>query len=301
MDNENRGHALKHLEVLDWGLLEYGEALLRQKALVEERIAGSSPDHLLLVEHPPVVTIGRSGSSKDLNISKEALSQQGVALYHVDRGGMATFHGPGQLVAYPIVKLKDKNLHLTLRTLQHTLVRVLRTYGLNPEFKNGEPGLWLHSAKVASVGIAVRRWVMYHGIALNVSIDPRGFNWIVPCGHPNEKITSMERELGYPVDMSEVKKTFKAAFCRLFGYAEESSVDEKGSKRPVSLIRAAPDTFAIGQMQERLRRLELSTVCESANCPNLGECFAGGTATFMILGTRCTRRCRFCAVEQARP
>jgi len=301
MDNENRGHASKHLEVLDWGLLEYGEALLRQKALVEERIAGSSPDHLVLVEHPPVVTIGRSGSSKDLHISKEALSQKGVALYHVERGGMATFHGPGQLVAYPILKLKDKNLHLTLRTLQHTLARVLRTYGLNPEFKNGQPGLWLHSAKVASVGIAVRRWVMYHGIALNVSIDPRGFNWIVPCGHPNEKITSMERELGYPVDMSEVKKTFKAAFCRLFGYAEESSVDEKGSKRPVWLIRAAPDTFAIRQMQERLRRLELSTVCESAQCPNLGECFAGGTATFMILGRRCTRRCRFCAVEKGRP
>ena len=301
MDNENQGYALNHLEVLDWGLLEYGEALLRQKAFVEERIAGFSPDCLVLVEHSPVVTIGRSGSLEDLHVSKEALSQQGVALYHVERGGMATFHGPGQMVAYPILKLKEKNLHLTLRTLQDSLASVLRTYGLNPEFKNGQPGLWLHSAKVASVGLAVRRWVTYHGVALNVNIDPRGFNWIVPCGHPNEKITSMQRELGYRVDMSEVKKTFTEAFCRLFGYAEKRSEDKKGSKHPRWLMRTAPDTFAIDQMEERLRRLELSTVCESAHCPNLGECFARGTATFMILGTRCTRRCRFCAVDKGRP
>ena len=110
MDNEGQGYGLKHLEVLDWGLLEYGEALVRQKALVEKRIAGSSPDCLVLVEHPPVVTIGRSGSLGDLHVSKDTLGQKGVALYHVDRGGMATFHGPGQLVAYPILKLKEKDL-----------------------------------------------------------------------------------------------------------------------------------------------------------------------------------------------
>jgi lipoic acid synthetase len=301
MDHETQGDALKQLEVLDWGLLEYGEALVRQKVLVEERIAGSSPDCLVLVEHPPVVTIGRSGSLEDLHVSKEALSRRGVALYHADRGGMATFHGPGQLVAYPILKLKEKNLHLYLRTLQDTLAKVLRTYGLNPEFRRGQPGLWLHSAKVASVGIAVRRWVTYHGVALNVSIDPKGFNWIVPCGHPNEKITSMEREQGYPVDMSEVKKSFIEAFCTLFAYAKKRNGDKRGSKRPVWLTRAAPDTLALDRMEKKLRRWELSTVCQSAHCPNLGECFARGTATFMILGTRCTRRCRFCAVDKARP
>ena len=301
MDNEGQGYGLKHLEVLDWGLLEYGEVLVRQKALVEKRISGSSPDCLVLVEHPPVVTIGRSGSLGDLHVSKETLGQKGVALYNVDRGGMATFHGPGQLVAYPILKLKEKDLHLTLRTLQDSLARVLRTYGLDPEFKAGQPGLWLHSAKVASMGIAVRRWVTYHGIALNVNIDPRGFNWIVPCGHPNEKITSMQRELGYTVDMGEVKKTFTEAFCRLFGYANKRSENKRGSRHPVWLMRAAPDPSALDRMEKRLRRWELSTVCESAHCPNLGECFAKGTATFMILGTRCTRRCRFCAVEQARP
>ena len=301
MDDENQGYALKHLEVLDWGLLEYGEALVRQKALVEKRIAGSSPDSLVLVEHPPVVTIGRSGSSKDLHVSEEVLSQKGVALYHVDRGGMATFHGPGQLVAYPILKLEEKTLHFTLRTLQDSLDKVLRTYGLDPEFKTGQPGLWLHSAKVASMGIAVRRWVTYHGVALNVNLDPRGFDWIVPCGHPNEKITSMKRELGYAVDIGRVKKTFIEEFCTSFGYAKKRTGDRTGSKRPVWLTRAAPDTIALDRMEEKLRRWELSTVCQSAHCPNQGECFARGTATFMILGTRCTRRCGFCAVDKARP
>jgi lipoic acid synthetase len=301
MDDKGQGYVLKDLEVLDWGLLEYGEALVRQKAMVEKRITGSSSDCLVMVEHPPVVTIGRSGSSEDLHVSKETLSQKGVGLYHVDRGGMATFHGPGQLVAYPILKLKEQNLHFTLRTLQDSLAKVLRAYGLNPEFKTGQPGLWLHSAKVASIGIAVRRWVTYHGVALNVNIDPRGFDWIVPCGHPNEKITSMKRELGYAVDMSEVKKAFIDAFCMLFGYAKKRSGDRRGSRRPVWLTRAAPDTFALDRMEEKLRRWKLSTVCQSAHCPNLGECFGRGTATFMILGTRCTRSCHFCAVDKARP
>jgi lipoic acid synthetase len=301
MDDKSQGYAIKHLKVLDWGLLEYGEAFVRQKALVEKRIAGSSPDCLVLVEHPPVVTIGRSGSSADLHVSEETLSHKGVGLYHVDRGGMATFHGPGQMVAYPILKLEEEDLHFTLRTLQDSLARVLRTYGLNPEFKTGQPGLWLHSAKVASIGIAVRRWVTYHGVALNVNIDPRGFDWIVPCGHPNEKITSMQRELGYAVDMSEVKTAFTDAFCTLFGYAQKRSGDRRGSKHPVWLKRAAPDPFALDRMEEKLHRWEVSTVCQSAHCPNLGECFARGTATFMILGTRCTRCCRFCAVDKASP
>jgi lipoic acid synthetase len=301
MDKASQDCPIPCLEVLDWGLLDYGEAFLRQKALVEKRIAGSSPDCLVLVEHPPVVTLGRSGSLDDLRISKGALTQKGVALYRVDRGGMATYHGPGQLVAYPIVKLKEKNLHLYLSTLQDAVESVLRTYGLKPEFKKGQPGLWLRSAKVASVGIAVRSWVTYHGVALNVSLDPEGFSCIVPCGHIDEKMTSMERELRRPVDMGEVKKAFTEAFCRLFGYAQKRTDEAKGSKHPAWLIRAAPKTAAIDRMEERLDRFGLSTVCESAHCPNLGECFARGTATFMILGTRCTRGCRFCAVDKGRP
>jgi lipoic acid synthetase len=301
MYTRHQGNSVPHLKVIDWGLSEYGAAFLRQKALVERRIAESTPDCLVLVEHPPVVTIGRSGSLEDLRISKGALTQEGIALYHVDRGGMATYHGPGQLVAYPILKLQEKNLHLYLSTLQDALARVLRAYGLKPELKNGQPGLWLHSAKVASVGVAVRRWVTYHGVALNVSLDPERFSCIVPCGHIDEKMTSVERELGHPVDMSEVKKAFIEAFRDLFGYAQKGTDGERGSRRPAWLIRAAPETLAVDRMEERLRRFNLSTVCESAHCPNLGECYARGTAAFMILGTRCTRGCRFCAVDKGSP
>ncbi len=289
------------LEILEWGLLDYGKALQRQRRLVEEGISGSSPDRLVLVEHPPVVTIGRSGGKKDLRISEEALLGKGVRVHRVDRGGMATFHGPGQLVAYPILRLRDQDPHLYLKTLQDTLATVLRTYGLNPEFKNGIPGVWVNSAKVASIGIAVKEWVTYHGAALNVNTDPRWFNWVVPCGHPNERITSMARELGHPVDMGEVKRVFAEAFTDLFGYGKTHRGHKRPSRRPYWLITNAPDTLAIDRMEKNLREWGLATVCETAQCPNLGECFARGTATFMILGTRCTRRCRFCAVDKGAP
>ena len=292
---------LQGLEVLDWGQLGYGEAFGRQMALVEERIAGSSPDRLVLVEHPHVVTVGRSGSLKDLRISKEELEQKGVEVYQVDRGGMATFHGPGQLVAYPIIKLHHRDVHLYLRTLLETVAGVVRTYGLEPGFREGRPGVWVGPGKIASVGIAVRRWVTYHGIALNVNADLEAFNWIVPCGHPGEKITSMEQELGYPLDMAEVKENFTKEFRTSFRYAEHSGENPKRARHPAWLIRPAPSTAAIDQMGETLRRWRLATVCQSAGCPNLGECFDRGTATFMILGTRCTRGCRFCAVDQGAP
>ena len=215
--------SFKALEILDWGSLPYGQALKRQMALVEERIAGSSPDRLVLVEHPPVVTMGRSGGLKDLRISKEALKQKGVDLYYVDRGGMATFHGPGQLVAYPIIKLQTKDLHQYLYTLLHTVATVLRSYGLEPVFHEGRPGIWVGSSKIASVGIAVRRWVAYHGIALNVNADLQAFNLIVPCGHPGETITSMEQELGKSIDLEEVKRYFIKEFCKSFKYTDESA------------------------------------------------------------------------------
>ncbi len=291
----------RELEILQWGSLDYERAFLRQKGLVDERISGSVPDRLVLVEHPPVVTIGRSGGEKDLRISKEALLEKGVRVHQVDRGGMATFHGPGQLVAYPILKLEKPDLHIYVKTLQDTLATVLRTYGLNPEFKNGRPGVWVNSAKVASIGLAVKRWVTYHGAALNVNTNPQWFNWVIPCGHPNERITSMERELGRPIDMDEVKKAFTETFVDLFGYDEMHRGHRKTSRHPRWLITNAPDTLAIDRMEKNLREWGLATVCEMAQCPNLGECFARGTATFMILGTRCTRRCRFCAVDKGRP
>lgn len=295
------GSCIGHLEVEDWEQVDYGEALARQGAAVAKRIEDASPDRLVLLEHPPVITIGRSGNREDLRVSEAVIRQNGMDLFQVDRGGMATFHGPGQMVAYPILKLRQRDLHLYLRTLQYALEDVIKGYGLIPETKGGRPGVWVGSAKIASIGIAVRKWVTFHGVALNVSTDPQCFKWIVPCGNSKERVTSMERELGTAVSMAEVKQRFVQAFRRRFGYADENSLNVNPSKHPPWLIRPASDAGPIQEMEETLRGLQLSTVCQSAHCPNIGECFGRGTATFMIMGTRCTRKCRFCAVDKGKP
>lgn len=292
---------LQEIQVIDWGILDYGKALASQQQMVDERIMGRSPDRLVLVEHPPVVTIGRSGSLDDLHISKEALGQMGVSLHNVDRGGRTTFHGAGQLVVYPIVKVVNKDLHTFLKRLLDTVADVLRSYQLIPEYKKGKSGVWINGAKIASVGLAVRKWVTYHGIALNVCTAPEWFDLIVPCGRPGEKITSVERETGVPVDLPDVKKRFINCFCNQHHYTTFEEAKVKPGRRPQWLVIPATNLKATHRMEKRLAHLQLATVCQSAHCPNLGECFSRGTATFMILGTRCTRRCRFCAVDKGLP
>ncbi|MGD8298326.1 MAG: lipoyl synthase [Desulfobacterales bacterium] len=292
---------LKKIQIIDWGVLDYEKAFARQQEMVDQRIKGCSPDRLVLVEHPPVVTIGRSGGLEDLHLSKKALDQKGVSLHKVDRGGRATFHGPGQLVVYPIVKIGDKDLHAFMKRLLHTVDDVLRSYRLVPELKKGRPGVWVNGAKIASVGLAVRKWVTYHGIALNVCTDPGWFDLIVPCGQPQEKITSLDRETGAPVDLQAVKKRIVDRFCSRHHYAACEDVKLKTVGRPEWLVLPPTDLKAADRMEKRLAHLQLATVCQSAHCPNLGECFSRATATFMILGTRCTRRCRFCAVDKGAP
>jgi len=289
---------LQEIQIVDWGLLDYGQALVRQQQLVNERIDGRSPDRLVLVEHPPVVTIGRSGSLEDLCFTKEALSHMGVSLHDVDRGGRATFHGPGQLVVYPIVKVSGKDLHAFLNRLLDSIADVLHSYSLAPEWKNRTPGIWVNGAKIASIGLAVRKWVTYHGVALNVCTDTGWFDLIVPCGQPEAKITSLDHEMGAFVDMSDVKKRFVDCFCRRHHY---TPINGKKGRHPPWLVLLATNRQAADRMGIRLEQFHLATVCASACCPNQGECFARGTATFMILGTCCTRRCRFCAVDKGPP
>jgi lipoic acid synthetase len=289
------------LEVQDWGTVEYEEALRRQRAMAEERIADKAPDRLVLTEHPPVVTLGRSGSDADLRLPEEALQQQGIGVSHVERGGQATFHGPGQVVAYPIVKLHEQDLHVFLRGTLGAMEEVLESYGLSPERKEGQPGLWVKGAKISSIGVAVRKWVTFHGIAVNVNTDPQSFDCIVPCGQPGERVTSIKQELSRDIDLGEVKDRFVRAFADRFNYKEISGRDVSRSRHPSWLRLKAPRADVVNNMEERLRGWKLGTVCQSAHCPNLGECFSRGTATFMILGTVCSRQCRFCAVDKGSP
>ncbi|MCG2750351.1 MAG: lipoyl synthase [Desulfobacteraceae bacterium] len=290
------GNNKNHLEVMDWGLLDYGDALDRQRCRVAERIAGDADDCLILVEHPSVVTFGKTANHDDLRLAETELKKNGVALFYVERGGRATCHGPGQLVLYPIIALPKLDVHWFVQTFLKAMARVLSSYGLVAEFKDESPGLWVHGKKIASIGVSIKKQVTFHGLALNVNNDLSLFHAIVPCGHSGEVMTSIAGETGVAVSMLEVKERAAQAFAEHFGY----HINQK-HRHPQWLKLPSPESKTGKEIEKLLNALKLSTVCQSAHCPNIGECFGRGTATFMILGNRCTRNCRFCAVENAPP
>lgn len=179
------------------GLTPYEEALELQRALARERISGAIPeDMLLLVEHPPVVTMGRSAKASNLISSSDYLASKGVELFEVERGGDVTFHGPGQLVGYPIIDLKRhrQDLHWFLRQVEEALIRTLAAYSIPGERSTGYTGVWTNGRKIASIGVHTRDWVTWHGFALNVTTDLSYFDLIVPCGIDGVTMTSIESE-----------------------------------------------------------------------------------------------------------
>jgi lipoyl(octanoyl) transferase len=181
------------LEVVLAGTVPYGEGLAWQRQLAEDRIAGRlAHDVLLLLEHPPVVTLGRNAHAAHL------LQPAGIEVFEVERGGDVTFHGPGQLVGYPILDLNayKKDLHWYLRTLEQALIVALSQLGIRAERNPGYTGVWTRSKKIASIGIHVKQWVTWHGFALNVTTDLADFERIVPCGIPGVEMTSVEQEQG---------------------------------------------------------------------------------------------------------
>lgn len=286
--------------VLRLGTLEYRWALQLQQRYVEARRHDAVGDLLLLVQHPPVITLGRGGGIEDLRVSESALRRLGVGLVQADRGGRATYHGPGQLVVYPIIKLGTPahpyDPHTYLWRLEEAAIACLNRIGIAAGRQERHPGVWIGEHKIAAVGIALRDGVSCHGLALNVAPSLEHFGLIVPCGLAGKEVTSIARVLGRPVRMEEVEAEFLQAFARVFDVALEPGVQEA----PWLVAPAA-----VGERVERLvglfRDLRLHTVCEEALCPNIGECWEAGTATFMLLGDICTRHCRFCAVTTGRP
>ncbi len=179
--------------------MSYGEALSLQRALALRRIDRSvQHDLLLLVEHPPVVTMGRSTRPENLPVPQETLTARGVELFEIERGGDVTYHGPGQLVGYPIFDLTEHkaDLHWFLRQLESALIRVLSDFGIEGERQKGYTGVWTAGRKIASIGIHVKQWVTWHGFALNVTTDLSYFDLIVPCGIQDVVMTSIRTELG---------------------------------------------------------------------------------------------------------
>ena len=200
--------------------MPYGEALELQRTIARDRISGAiSQDVLLLLEHPPVVTLGRSSKEKHLIASPEFLERQGVELFEVERGGDVTYHGPGQLVGYPIVDLKRhrQDLHWYLRKLEEVLINTLADYGIPGERNTSFTGVWTRGKKIASIGVHARDWVTWHGFALNVTTDLSYFDLIVPCGINGVVMTSIARELGTEeVSAQDVQERVAAKFAEAF-------------------------------------------------------------------------------------
>jgi lipoate-protein ligase B len=189
---------VNQLWISNLGVMPYAEALEHQRAVARDRISGAIPeDVLLLVEHPPVVTLGRSSKDKNLISSPAFLASKGVELFEVERGGDVTFHGPGQLVGYPIIDLKRhrQDLHWYLRQVEEALIRTLSRYGISGERSTGYTGVWTSGRKIASIGVHARDWVTWHGFALNVVTDLSYFDLIVPCGIQDVEMTSIAKEI----------------------------------------------------------------------------------------------------------
>lgn len=212
---------MPQLWVCNLGTMPYGDALELQRTIAARRISGEIPeDVLLLVEHPPVVTLGRSSKGANLVASPELLELRGVELFEVERGGDVTFHGPGQLVGYPIIDLKrhKQDLHWYLRTVEQAIIDALEALGIAAGRNTGYTGVWTGGKKIASIGVHARDWVTWHGFALNVTTDLSYFDLIVPCGIQDVTMTSVERELGgVPNDIHQLASSaLKAAFSEAF-------------------------------------------------------------------------------------
>jgi lipoyl(octanoyl) transferase len=216
---------VSELLVVDLGTVPYTDALELQRSLARRRIDGSiAEDVLLLVEHPPVITLGRTAKNANLIASPELLAAQGVELFEVERGGDVTFHGPGQLVGYPIVDLKRhrKDLHWYLRQVEEALIRGVAPFGISAGRVGQYTGVWVDvelpsRRKLASIGVHARDWVTWHGFALNVTTDLRYFDLIVPCGISDVTMTSVAREVETgSVVMHEVSRTVIQAFGEVF-------------------------------------------------------------------------------------
>jgi lipoyl(octanoyl) transferase len=223
---------LRTLEVRHLGLIEYAEALALQKSLVEQRRAGAIGDQLLLVEHPSVLTLGVRGDGGRSHIlaSGDELSSRHIGVFEAGRGGDITYHGPGQIVGYPIIDLNPdrRDVHKYVRDLEEVLMRVAADWGISAGRVRGLTGVWVGEEKLAAIGVRIQRWVTSHGFALNHTTDLSHFNLIVPCGIADRGVTSLER-LGCVASRDEVEARIAGHFAEVFDRALV-----EGPARPVA-------------------------------------------------------------------
>lgn len=234
IDEDLKVEHLAPTQFFDWGLTDYQEAWDKQEVLLNSTVAiktgnrvngtkNSTPNYLVFCEHPHVYTLGKSGHQENLLLDDEGLKQKQATYYKINRGGDITYHGPGQIVGYPILDLENffTDIHLYLRTLEEAVILTLKDYGIEAGRYPGYTGVWLDpdndkARKICAMGVRCSRWVTMHGFAFNVNVDLDYFKNIVPCGIDDKAVTSLEKELGYKLDMQEVKSKLKTHIATLF-------------------------------------------------------------------------------------
>ena len=213
---------MRSLDVRTLGVVRYAEALALQRSLVEDRRAGRIEDTLLLLEHPHVLTLGVRGDGGRAHIlaPAETLAARGIEVFEAGRGGDVTYHGPGQLVGYPILDLNPdrRDVHRYVRDLEEVLIRTAADYGIAAGRVDGLTGVWVGREKVAAIGVRIARWITSHGFALNVDANLDYFSLIVPCGIADRGVTSLSRLLGRPVELAETAERVAAHFANVFDY-----------------------------------------------------------------------------------
>ena len=333
---------MRDLNIRWLGKLPYSEAYDLQLGLHRSvSQEDSKDDYLLLLEHNNVITSGRSSKENNLLVSKGQLHELGIEYFETDRGGDITYHGDGQLIGYPIIRLSDpKKVIPFVRNLENVIIDSLRKFKIDSFTKEDDTGVWTAKGKIASVGIKVSKWTTYHGFSLNIFDSLDGYQLINPCGNQSEQITSIH-QFNPDISFEEVASEISDNFVKIFGYTntdrqfsqftprqlkrtKEFNIDQmvkdgvfkiNQNKIPVTVRGVLPSEpkrpewmkvkANLGSDYVSLKNLlsekKLNTVCEEASCPNIYECWSMGTATFMIMGDVCTRACGFCDVKTGKP
>jgi len=303
------------MRFINLGIVDYNSSYNLQLEYLNKKFKNEIEDDvLLLLEHYPVITLGRHAHIENILMTEDFLRQQNIDVINVDRGGDVTVHYPGQLVGYPIIDLnKDRDIHKYIRNIELLIIEFLKEYNINSCTKPGFTGVWVDDiTKICSIGIGVKHWITYHGFALNVNKSQINyFNFINSCGLKNIKMISMEEILNRKLNIEEIKIKILKLFNNFFKYTENDKIkktnkisftnENKNTQIPYWVKKRISYNSKIDVMFKLLKKNRINTVCESANCPNIIECFNISKLTFMILGNICTRNCRFCSVKKGKP
>ncbi len=221
----------KKIEYIDLGTIDYKEAWELQQRTFELRTKNEIDDILYLLEHPHTYTLGKVADKNNLITTDAVLKEKQISVYDIDRGGDITYHGPGQIVGYPIIDLKNwkQDTHEYLRNLEEVIISVCKDYGIETERNPKYTGVWVGNRKIAAIGIKVSRWITMHGFAFNISTDLGLFDGIIPCGIKDKEVTSLSKELGRKIELDEVKEKLLFHFIRLFDYTEKIENKKKGT------------------------------------------------------------------------